>query len=301
MLRHYGADRVAILDGGLAKWRAEGRPLEQGRRPRAARASTRSSAATVVTKAMLVDGVGSPILDARGRARFDGSAPDPRPGVAAGHIPGARNLPFGDLYRDDGTLKSDERLARRVRRGRGRPALAVRRHLRLGRDRHSLLFAARRLGGRDARLYDGSWSEWGADPATPKANGAGLEAEQLVEFAQASAKLALERSSAAGWGGLPRVLLARDRFEPRRGGAGDRAPSARRSSAGPARSPRGNRARAALRCRGGWRPCPRPVRRRPARGGCSPAAPPPRHRGRALRSRATRGRSGSSPLSVTAR
>ncbi|MDQ3074666.1 MAG: 3-mercaptopyruvate sulfurtransferase [Pseudomonadota bacterium] len=168
MLRHYGADRVAILDGGLAKWRAEGRPLEQGAaEPRRSRfdAVERDE---IVTKALLRRGVDSPILDARSRARFGGSAPDPRPGVAAGHIPGARNLPFGELYRADGTLKPDEELAFAFTAAGVDPQSAFVATCGSGVTATSLLFAARRLGGRDARLYDGSWSEWGADPATPK-------------------------------------------------------------------------------------------------------------------------------------
>ena len=171
MLRHFGADRVAILDGGLGRWRADGCPLESGRPgPRTARydAVERSS---VVTKAMLIDGVGAPVLDARGRGRFDGSAPDPRPGVAAGHIPGSRNLPFADLYRADGTLRPDEELAAAFVAAGVDPRSGFVATCGSGVTATSLLFAARRLGGRDARLYDGSWSEWGADPATPKATG----------------------------------------------------------------------------------------------------------------------------------
>ncbi len=170
MLRHFGADRVAILDGGLAKWRAEGKPVEQGEpAPRSARFEA-VKRGTIVAKAMLVAGVASPILDARGRGRFDGSVPDPRPGVAAGHIPGSRNLPFGDLYRADGTLKSDEMLANEFASAGVDPQSAFIATCGSGVTATSLLFAARRLGGRDARLYDGSWSEYGADPATPKAN-----------------------------------------------------------------------------------------------------------------------------------
>ena len=171
MLRHYGADRVAILDGGLAKWRGEGRPIEQGAAtPRRARFDAVERGA-VLSKAMLVNGVGSAILDARGRSRFDGSAPDPRPGVAAGHIPGSRNLPFADLYRADGTLKPDEELAAAFASAGVDPHSAFVATCGSGVTATSLLFAARRLGGRDARLYDGSWSEYGADPATPKQSG----------------------------------------------------------------------------------------------------------------------------------
>jgi thiosulfate/3-mercaptopyruvate sulfurtransferase len=171
MLRHYGADRVAILDGGLAKWRSEGRLLEQGTAESRRARFDAVERGEVVTKANLARGAGGPVLDARSRARFDGSAPDPRPGVAAGHIPGARNLPFGDLYRTDGTLKSNDEVAAAFAMAGVVPHSPFAATCGSGVTATSLLFAARRLGGRDARLYDGSWSEYGADPATPKAVG----------------------------------------------------------------------------------------------------------------------------------
>src|SRR5439155_14240030 len=110
MLRHFGAKQVAILDGGLQKWLAEGRPTGSGDpAPRQAHfeATERDE---VVTKQQLLAGYGLPWIDARGKARFEGSERDPRYGVAAGHAPGARNLPFGSLYREDGTFKTLEEL-----------------------------------------------------------------------------------------------------------------------------------------------------------------------------------------------
>jgi len=172
MLRHFGADKVAILDGGLQKWTAEGRAVKQGAaRPRTARFDALERAGEVVTKAMLLDGTGVALLDARGRARFDGSEADPRPGIAAGHIPGARNLPFALLYRDDGTLRSQQELRAAFAAAGVDPQASFIASCGSGVTANSLIFAARRLGGQGARLYDGSWSEWGADPATPKALG----------------------------------------------------------------------------------------------------------------------------------
>ena len=172
MFRHFGAERVAILDGGFQKWRSEGRPVESGEAtPRQARFHALERPNEVVSKDQLLAGVGMAVLDARGKARFEGSEPDPRPGVGVGHIPGARNLPFGALYREDGTFRSAEE-ARALFEAAGadpeQPFVAT---CGSGVTANSVIFAAHRLGNRHARLYDGSWSEWGADPATPKAKG----------------------------------------------------------------------------------------------------------------------------------
>jgi thiosulfate/3-mercaptopyruvate sulfurtransferase len=171
MLRHFGADQVAILDGGLQKWTAEGRPTESGELPAGAAAFAAEAQTEIVTKGDILAGLDLPLLDARGRPRFEGAEPDPRPGVAAGHIPGARNLPFAALYNADGTFKDRAALRALFEQAGIDPAKPFVASCGSGVTANSLLFAAHLLGNDQARLYDGSWSEWGADPATPKATG----------------------------------------------------------------------------------------------------------------------------------
>jgi len=169
MFRHFGAERVAILDGGFQKWRSEGRPVETGEaRPRNARFDAHARQGEVVPKEAILAGPGLPLLDARGKARFEGTEPDPRPNVSAGHIPGAKNLPFASLYRADGTLKSEEELRAAFEQLKVDPQEPFIASCGSGVTANALIFAAHRLGGRHGKLYDGSWSEWGADPATPK-------------------------------------------------------------------------------------------------------------------------------------
>ena len=169
MVRHFGADRVAILDGGLEKWVREGRPVESGEpAPRSARFDATERTGEIVDIAQVRSGVGTELLDARSSARFQGSEPDPRPGVAAGHIPGSRNLPFGQLYHEDGTFRGPDEIAAAFANAGLDPGAAFVATCGSGVTASSLIFAAHLLGNRDTRLYDGSWSEWGADPSTPK-------------------------------------------------------------------------------------------------------------------------------------
>ena len=172
MLRHFGARNVAILDGGFQKWLAEGRATEAGEpEPRRARFEARENRAQVVTKQDILAGLGEALIDARGKGRFEGSEPDPRPGIEPGHIPGARNLPFASLYNEDGTFKSKDELKRLFAEAGADPAKPFVASCGSGVTANSIIFAAHLLGNEATKLYDGSWSEWGADPSTPKATG----------------------------------------------------------------------------------------------------------------------------------
>jgi thiosulfate/3-mercaptopyruvate sulfurtransferase len=169
MLRHFGARQVAILDGGLAKWLREGRPTEGGYpSPRDVRFDAVARGEQVVHKDELTSGTDAPILDARSRARFEGTEKDPRPDVERGHIPGARNIPYAYVYRDDGTFRCPEELRTLFSDAGadiGRPFIAS---CGSGVTANSLIFAAHLAGNDCTRLYDGSWSDWGSDPDTPK-------------------------------------------------------------------------------------------------------------------------------------
>ncbi|PZQ61800.1 MAG: 3-mercaptopyruvate sulfurtransferase [Sphingomonas taxi] len=175
MLRSFGFGRVALLDGGLAKWKAEGRPLASGSATTAPRAVARREGGAglrdlTAMRAIQRNG-GEQIVDARSAARFTGAEPDPRPGVAPGHMPGARNLPYTRLFAPDGTWKRGEALAAAFTDAGvdlDRPMVMT---CGSGITASALAFGAHLLG-RDAAVYDGSWTEWGGDPSTPKAIGA---------------------------------------------------------------------------------------------------------------------------------
>lgn len=171
MFRHFGAKQVAILDGGFQKWLAEGRPTESGKPSSRAAQFDAVERDEVVTKQQLLAGTDLPWVDARGRPRFEGSEADPRPGVAPGHAPGARNLPFASLYREDGTFKPVDELRKLFADAGIDPTQPFVASCGSGVTANSLIFAAHLMGNDAPRLYDGSWSEWGADPATPKVLG----------------------------------------------------------------------------------------------------------------------------------
>ena len=175
IFRMFGAQNVAILDGGLGKWRAEGRPLESGEVNHGERHFTpRISDVQVRTKAEILANIGSKaeqLVDAREYGRFTGELPDFRPGIPSGHIPGSRSLPHAQLYNDDGTFKSPEGLRAAFDEAGIDLSKPVVTTCGGGVTAAVLTFAMHLLGKDDTALYDGSWSEWAADPTTPKALG----------------------------------------------------------------------------------------------------------------------------------
>ncbi len=167
----------ALLDGGLGKWQAENRPLETGgpEPDIAPRSSLNVSAEHVRTKSDMLRNIedrAEQVVDARDADRFTAATADTTHDLPGGHIPGARNLFFRDLYAGDGTFRPDAEIREAFAQAGvdlGRPIVTS---CGSGVTASVLLFALHRLGVEDAALYDGSWSEWGADPATPKETGA---------------------------------------------------------------------------------------------------------------------------------
>lgn len=175
MLTAMGWEQVAILDGGLGKWRAEGRPLATGAEHGEAVAPAQLAAPKGVrSKADMLanlDGGREQVIDARSADRVYGTGTDPVHGLPMGRIPGALNLPFTDVLNADGTYRSTEEI-RSAFEDAGldmtRPIVGT---CGSGVTASVLLFALHLIGERDTALYDGSWSEWGADPDTPKQQG----------------------------------------------------------------------------------------------------------------------------------
>lgn len=173
-LRAMGYDNVFVLDGGLRKWRAEGRPIGTATpSPAPARVLPAFEPALVADLADVTEVLAdrsAQVVDARSAARFTGEAPEPRASLRSGHMPGALNLPFTDLVRPDGTLLDGAELrAAFAHVDLGRPIITT---CGSGVTAAVLALALARLGRSDVAVYDGSWTEWGGRADTAVVTGA---------------------------------------------------------------------------------------------------------------------------------
>lgn len=171
MFRFMGHDDVMVLDGGLEKWRTEGRPLtDEPTRPRERHFTARQNTLLLRELDQMRANVAAKreqVVDARSAGRFHAREPEPRPGLRSGHIPGAKNLHYAQLVAEDGSLRPVGEL-RQLLAGAGidldEPITTT---CGSGVSAALINLALFELGERNAALYDGSWSEWGAQADTP--------------------------------------------------------------------------------------------------------------------------------------
>ncbi|WP_217810023.1 3-mercaptopyruvate sulfurtransferase [Salibaculum griseiflavum] len=175
LFRLMGKTDVAVLDGGFPKWRAEGHPVEdmppviRDRHMTVQRQNHLVKDVTQVARAAKLKD--HEIIDARAAERFRGEVEEPREGLRSGHIPGSRNLPFGELLKDDGTMKDTDALKAAFEAAGvdlKKPAITS---CGSGVTAAILSLALERIGKTDHAVYDGSWSEWGMYDDLPIATG----------------------------------------------------------------------------------------------------------------------------------
>jgi thiosulfate/3-mercaptopyruvate sulfurtransferase len=176
MFRHFGHDKVSVLDGGLKKWKSENRPLATDAPSIvpahfdtvATHSLVRSRAdmqANIVAKSWQT-------VDARGAGRFQGTEPEPRPGLRSGHIPGARNVPFAALMESASQTFKDKAAIAKVFADAGVDlSQPITTSCGSGVTACTVALGAYLAGKTDVNIYDGSWLEWGADASLPLETG----------------------------------------------------------------------------------------------------------------------------------
>ena len=170
-----GQKNVAVLDGGLPKWLREGRTVDSSSpliRDRHMFVKYHDEMVKDVTQVSSASKLGDfEILDARSAGRFRGEEPEPRPGLRSGHIPGSKNIFYGDLLNEDGTLKSQDKLVEHFKAKAVNLDKPVITSCGSGVTAAIINLALDRIGKTDHALYDGSWTEWGMYPTVPVETG----------------------------------------------------------------------------------------------------------------------------------